>query len=79
MYKSVQKDEKKVFFTIFGLIELPMSSRPTYQQCAMLKSKPSSSAKKDQNYVLVDFKKMLVRKATNGSKSLNEVMCFLVF
>ena len=43
-----------------------MSFRPTYQQCAMLKSKPSSSAKKDQNCVLVDFKKMFVRKATKG-------------
>ena len=41
--------EKEVFFIIFGLIELPMSSKPTYQQCAMLKSKPSSSAKKIPN------------------------------
>ena len=60
MYKMDGGGRKEVFFIIFGLIELPMSSRPTYQQCAILKSKPSSLAKKDQNYVLVDFKKMLV-------------------
>ena len=70
MYKMDGGGRKEVFFTIFGLIELPMCSRLTYQQCAMLKLKPSSSAKKDQICVLVDFKKMFVRKTTKGSKKV---------
>ena len=55
--KWMVREKISIFFTIFGLIELPMSSRPTYQQYAILKSKPSISDKKDQIFVLVDLKK----------------------